>query len=120
AACPRGVAAGGSLLDPAVSVDSALPARQRSGSPSREPAQSWIAGVTRSGALDAGILAAILLDHVVRPHQQRLRDGEAQRLRGLHVDYQLEAGRLFDGQIGGIRACLDLFDNRGWCAIRGE
>ena len=37
-----------------------------------------------------------LLDNLVRPQQQRLRDREAQRLRGLEVDNQLELDRLLD------------------------
>src|SRR5262245_57607817 len=39
-----------------------------------------------------------LLDHFVRPQQHRLRDSEAQRLRGFEVDYELEFRRLLDGK----------------------
>src|SRR3989442_6374231 len=40
----------------------------------------------------AGRAGRALLDHMVRPHQNRLRDREAERLGGLHVDGQLELG----------------------------
>jgi hypothetical protein len=40
------------------------------------------------------------LDDVVRPRQQRRRDREAERLRGLEVDDQLELRWLLDGEIG--------------------
>jgi len=33
------------------------------------------------------------------------RDFEAELLRGLEIDYQLELGRLLDRQIGGLGAC---------------
>jgi hypothetical protein len=37
------------------------------------------------------------LDNLIRPRQQRRRDGEAEGLRCLHVDDQFELHRLFDG-----------------------
>jgi hypothetical protein len=49
-----------------------------------------------------------LLDHLVRPEQQRLRNREAERLRGLEIDHQLELRRLLDGEIGGLGALKDL------------
>src|SRR3989442_9124886 len=54
--------------------------------------------------------AAALLDHLIRPQQQRRRDREAERLGGLHVDDQLEFRRLLDGEIGGLGALQDLVD----------
>jgi hypothetical protein len=39
---------------------------------------------------------SLLHDHI-RPRQHRLRDREAEGLRGLEVDHQLELGRLLDG-----------------------
>src|SRR3989454_10765451 len=36
-------------------------------------------------------------DHLIRPQQQRRRDRQAERLRGLEVDHQLELCRLLDG-----------------------
>jgi hypothetical protein len=42
------------------------------------------------------------LDHLVCGGQQRLRDGEAERLGGLEVDHQLEPGWLLNRQIGGF------------------
>ena len=38
-----------------------------------------------------------LLDHHIGSGEQRLRNGEAECLRGLEVDYQLELGRLLHG-----------------------
>lgn len=39
------------------------------------------------------------LDNVVRPQQQRRRDSEAERLRGLHVNDQFELGWRLYGQL---------------------
>ena len=38
-----------------------------------------------------------LFDHLVGAGEQRVGDGEAERLGGLEVDHQLELGRLLDG-----------------------
>ena len=51
-----------------------------------------------------------LLDHLIRPLQERLRDRQPERLRRLEVDHQLERGRLLDGQIGRSGALQDLVD----------
>jgi hypothetical protein len=51
-----------------------------------------------------------LLDDVVGPEQERLRDRQAERLRGLQVDDQLELCGLFDGEIGRFGALEDLVD----------
>ncbi len=48
-----------------------------------------------------------LLDHLVRPDQQRLRNRQAEGLRGLEVDDQLERRRLLHGDITGLRALYD-------------
>ena len=45
-----------------------------------------------------------LFDDLVGAGEQRLRHGEAQRLRGLQVDGKLVMGRLFDRQIAGCGA----------------
>ena len=50
----------------------------------------------------------MLLDNVVSAQQQRLRDRQAEGLRGSHIDDQLELGRLLDGQVAGLRAPEDL------------
>src|SRR6266481_4364542 len=42
------------------------------------------------------------INHLIRPLQERLGDGRAERLGGLEVDDQLEVRRLLDGQIGGL------------------
>src|SRR5438094_329825 len=49
------------------------------------------------------MLADALLDDLVGPLEQRLRDGEPERLGGLEVDDQLELGGLLDGRIAGLR-----------------
>jgi hypothetical protein len=38
-----------------------------------------------------------LLDHLIRPLQERLGDRQAEGFRGLEVDHQLELGWLLDG-----------------------
>jgi hypothetical protein len=43
-----------------------------------------------------------LFDHVVGTRQQRLRHGEAERLRGLLVDVQLDFSGLLHWQVGGL------------------
>jgi hypothetical protein len=47
------------------------------------------------------------LDQLVRPPQQRRRDGQPERHGGLEVDDQLELGRLLDGQVAGLGALED-------------
>src|SRR5215831_20454123 len=53
-----------------------------------------------------------LFDHLVDAANHRQRDGEAERLGGLHVDDELHFGRLLDRQLGGLlafenSACID-------------
>jgi hypothetical protein len=49
-----------------------------------------------------------LLEDVIRAQQQRRRDGEAERLCGLHVNHQLEFRGLLDREIGRLRALENL------------
>jgi len=51
-----------------------------------------------------------LLGHLVRPKQQQRRDRQAERLRGLEVDDELELGWLLDWEVTGVRALQDLVD----------
>jgi hypothetical protein len=51
--------------------------------------------------------SAALFDHLVSGRERR-RHGEAERLGGLEVDYQLEFGRLLHGEIGRLRALKNL------------
>src|SRR5206468_10199171 len=58
---------------------------------------------------DSGVAARTkrnvrLLDHIIRAQQQRLRDGDTERLGGLEVDYELELRRLLERQVVGFRA----------------
>jgi hypothetical protein len=43
------------------------------------------------------------LDHLVRAHQQRLRNREVERLGGFEVDHQFHLGRLLNRDIGRLR-----------------
>src|SRR4030095_9692622 len=45
-----------------------------------------------------------IIDDLVGPDQQRLRDREPERLRGLVVDDQLELRGLLDREVGGFGA----------------
>src|SRR5438876_11313237 len=47
------------------------------------------------------------LDHFIRPPEQRDREGEAERLGGLHVDDQLDARGLLHWQVGRLFALED-------------
>jgi hypothetical protein len=49
-----------------------------------------------------------LLDDLVRSHQDGLRDRQAERLRGLEIDDELELGGLLDGQVGGLLLIREL------------
>ena len=53
---------------------------------------------------------ASLFDHRVGADKKRGRHGEAERFGSLHVDHQLELGRLLYRQIGGLGAFEDLVD----------
>src|SRR5713101_3479590 len=54
-----------------------------------------------------------LLDDLIRPQQERLRNREPDGLRRLEVDDQLELGRLLDGQVGRLGALQDLVNMAG-------
>src|SRR2546422_10998760 len=47
------------------------------------------------------------LIHLVCSQQHRLRNREAERLGGLHVDHELELRRLLDREVGWLRALED-------------
>src|ERR1700730_10951884 len=49
-----------------------------------------------------------LFDHLVGAGEERLRHGETERFGGLHVDKQLELGRLLDGKLARFRPLQDL------------
>src|SRR5713226_569239 len=53
-------------------------------------------------------LAVYLLDDLIRPQQQRSRDRQAEGLRRLEVDDQLEPRRLLDGEVSRPRALENL------------
>src|SRR4030095_7991065 len=48
------------------------------------------------------------LDHLVGAQPHRSRDGDAKRIRRLHVDHQVELRRLLDRKVGGLVAFQDL------------
>src|SRR5207245_9913499 len=52
-----------------------------------------------TGVAAVGLQRALSLDGLVCPYQQRLRDRQPKRLRGLEVDDQLELSRLQDRQV---------------------
>src|SRR5215510_5348603 len=52
--------------------------------------------------------ATALFNDLIRPQQQRRRDGEAERFGGLEVDDELELRWLLDGKTSRLRALQDL------------
>src|SRR5258706_4015260 len=74
-----------------------------------EAAESGASG-GRCQLLTTFVWAPSLLDHLIRPQQQRRRDREAERLGGLQVDDQLELRGLLYGQIAGLGALEDFID----------
>jgi hypothetical protein len=56
------------------------------------------------------------LDDPIRPQQQRRRNREPERFGGLHVDDELELGRLLDRKIPGVRPLEDHVDVVGGAA----
>src|SRR5882724_7106080 len=52
--------------------------------------------------------AASSLDDLVGAHANRLRDRQAERLRRLEIDYELELGGLLDEEVGGLGALENL------------
>ena len=81
--------------------------------PGTEGVEGAVVGRRGAGRADcrteesAAVVEHGLLDDVVRPQEQRLRDRQAQRLGGLEIDDQLELGRLLDGEIGSLRSFND-------------
>src|SRR5258708_38566079 len=53
---------------------------------------------------------ASLFDHLVGQREQRRRDGQAERLRGLEIYDQLEFARLYHGQFRGLFASQNATD----------
>jgi len=49
-------------------------------------------------------------NHLIRLEEQRLRNGQPERLGCLHVDHEFELGQLRDGTITGLGAFQDLID----------
>jgi hypothetical protein len=55
-----------------------------------------------------------LLNHLIRPLEERRQDRQTECLGGLEIDDQLELGWLFDRQFGGLRALENpVYINRG-------
>src|SRR5262245_4876930 len=55
-----------------------------------------------------GTLRGSSLDYLLRPRKDRRRDREAERLRGLQVDDEVELRGLLDGQVGRLHPAKDL------------
>jgi len=66
---------------------------------------TWGVGVARADQWRVGVGS---LDDVIGSQEEGLRDGEAQHLRCLQIDGQLELCRLLDGEVRGFGALEDL------------
>jgi hypothetical protein len=53
-----------------------------------------------------------LFDHLIRPRQERGRNGETEGLGAFEVDDEFELAWLLDREIGGLGALEDLVDER--------
>src|SRR5262245_20596290 len=69
--------------------------------------------VPRADLSTCSKLRLALLDHFVSSGEQRRRYGQAERLRRLEVDHQLELRRLLDGEVGGLGPLQDLVHEVG-------
>ena len=100
-ACPSRSSAGMFMSTPMRRIGSRCCARAASGHATAEPPSS----VMNSGAAS--------FDHLVGEQQERLRDFQAQRLRGFEIDHQFESGWNLNRQVG--RACTleNLIDHYG-------
>ena len=58
----------------------------------------------------AALVEHELLDHLGRLEKQRMGDREAQRLRGLEVDHELELSRLLNWQVAWLGSPQDAID----------
>src|SRR4029077_13951857 len=65
---------------------------------------SWLSAATCCHLADAS------LDYLVGTGEQARRDGEAERLRGLKVDEQLELDWGLDGKLARLRTLEDAID----------
>src|SRR4030095_4996282 len=68
--------------------------------------------ITTRASIGLSIVASFvsLLDHLIRPRQQRRRDRQAERLGGLEVDDQLELGGLLDRKVSRLRPLENAID----------
>src|SRR5437870_10609894 len=81
---------------------------RRAGAP--VPSTSMPFLITRSWAMTSSSSDVDSLDDLIRSPQQRIRDRQAERLRGPRVDHELEFFRPLDRQLGGLGATQDLSD----------
>ena len=65
----------------------------------RQRREMWCFDSAGPWAYLRGALRAASFDHLVGCGEQRLRDGQAERLGGLRIYDQLKFGRLLDGEI---------------------
>jgi hypothetical protein len=56
----------------------------------------------------AALVEHALLDYLIRSQQQRVGNGDAERLGGLEVDHELELGGLLHRQVGRVGPLQDL------------
>src|SRR5207253_9469494 len=75
--------------------------------PSRTLPFTW-AGLSPAGSHQ--LCLAHSLDHLVGAQQERLRDRQAERLRGGQVDDEIECRRLLDREATGLRCAQTLDD----------
>src|SRR5690242_20428185 len=60
----------------------------------------------------------VLLDHLVRPLQERRGDRQAERLGGFEVEHQLELCGLLNGQVAWLGPLLNLVSIDGKARVR--
>jgi hypothetical protein len=91
--------------------------RSRRGRRLLEAFSNYLRAADCEPAHDIWLVPAVSFDYLIGAGEERRRDVEAKRPRGLQVSDEFERGRLLDRQVGGLGAARDAVDNFGGASI---